>query len=120
MLAHYGVDTTAPGCSLRRVETLIERLPPGAWPDQDNAASWTYEAHLLATMIDTLTMQTFELLRALGGKPKQPKPFYRPGGKTRPAPRSAPERPEPVKTSGWIEFAKALVGAPGVKVIEGG
>ena len=50
MQAAYGVDPAS--LTLRRFWVLLRRLPPGRWPVQDHPASWSVEAHLLASVVD--------------------------------------------------------------------
>lgn len=87
MLATYGVDTLSPTVTPRRLWVLLQRLPPGAWPDPAVEASWSVEAYLLASAVDRLgelTWITAAVNSKKGKQPKQPKPLPRPG---KPQPR---------------------------------
>ena len=82
MQAAYGVDPS--DLSLRRFWVLLRRLPVGAWPDQDEPASWSAEAHLLASVIDAVNENTW-VLAAVNSKRKPPRPdaMPRPGARKR-------------------------------------
>lgn len=82
VLARYGVDPHT--CTLRRLHVLVTALPPGYWPDPDNAMSWSPEAHLLAGVVDAVNQTTW-MVAAVNSKrpPKRPKPMPRPGGRQR-------------------------------------
>lgn len=98
MLATYGIDVLDPATSLRRVKVLAERLPPGRYPDPSHAMSWSYEAYLLAQLIDEVAALHYTTVRAAGGKPPRPKPFPRPA----PTRRAAPQK------SSWAALADTL------------
>ena len=122
MLAHYGVDVLDPRTSLRRVWVLLQRLPPGTWPQADSPLSWSNEAHLLAALIDQVAALTWVSIRAAGGKAPQPKPVPRPTPRRRPpahvapAARAGASRPG---RSGWAALAAELTGQDGVIVHHG-
>jgi hypothetical protein len=86
MLSTYGVDTLSPTVTPRRLWVLLQRLPPGAWPDSAAEASWSVESYLLAALVDRvseLTWLTAAVNSKKGKQPKQPKPIPRPGQKSR-------------------------------------
>lgn len=86
MLSTYGVDPLSPSVTPRRLWVLLQRLPPGAWPDPAEAASWSVEAYLLAAAVDRLSevaWLTAAVNSKKGKQPKQPKPIPRPGQKSR-------------------------------------
>jgi hypothetical protein len=72
------------------IDVLLERLPAGCWPDRDESASWSVEAHLLAGLIDALQWNTWATVAPHSkSKPAKPKPVRRPGDrKRRPAARN--------------------------------
>lgn len=87
--AVYGLDVTTAVLTPRRTMVLLRRLPPGAWTDPDSAASWTIEAHILASLVDAVNHLIWLTQRVNSKKaPKQPKPFPRPGQKTKPEQRA--------------------------------
>lgn len=80
MLSVFGVDVLDPAVSLRRVHTLINRLPPGSMPAADSPAAWSNEAQLLAYLCDRVSELTWVTLKAHGAKnARMPKPIPRPG-----------------------------------------
>jgi len=80
LLATYGVDVLDPAVTLRRIWLLLRRLPPGAWPDADEATSWSVEAYLLANVLDAVADLTWVTVAANSKhKPQRPKPIPRPG-----------------------------------------
>jgi hypothetical protein len=87
LLSAYGVDVLDPATTPRRILTLLRLLPAGTWPDYSdtaNAAVWSTEAHLLASVIDALQWNTWTLARVNSRrKPKEPTPVKRPGAKAR-------------------------------------
>lgn len=84
MLRTFGVDILDPSVTLRRVWVLVNRLPPGAWADHEHDASWSIEAHLLASAIDALNQLTWVTVATNSkSKPKRPKPVKRPGDTAR-------------------------------------
>jgi hypothetical protein len=105
MLRTYGVDVLDPAVTLRRVKVLTDRMPPGAWPDPHHALSWDTDAYLLAQLIDEIAAMHYLLARAYGGKPKRPKPFYRPGPK-----RPARRQPGAAARTSWGSLADKLMG----------
>jgi hypothetical protein len=114
MLATYGIDVHDPAVTLRRVQVLTDRMPPGAWPNPDHALSWDTDAYLLAQLIDQVAGLTYLTARAHGGKPKQPQPFYRPGRRQR-----ARTRVAQATRSSWAALADKLTGQSGVEVHDG-
>lgn len=80
-LAVYGIDTLAPGLSPRRTLVLLRNMPSGALESwTDTPASWSMEAHLLASLIDSVNWLTWMTARVNSKhKPKEPKPVPRPG-----------------------------------------
>lgn len=86
MLAVYRVDVLDPAVTPRRLKVLLERLPEGSWPDPASPASWSVEAHLLATLIDALQWNTYATIAPYSkSKPAKPKPIRRPHGADAPA-----------------------------------
>ena len=125
MLAHYGIDVLRPTVSLRRLWTLLHRLPPGVWPQQESPMSWSTEAHLLAVVSDQLAGLTYVVRRALGGKGSRPKPMPRPHA--RPVAPTSTVRDERGRVlegrvvaergrGAWAALAAALTGQDGVSV----
>lgn len=78
LLRVYGVDSHR--ATLRRVWSLVRRLPPGSWHKDRGAASWAQEAWLLADVVDAVNQLTW-LTAAVHSKhqPKRPDPYPRPG-----------------------------------------
>lgn len=109
VLATYGVDTLTDTLTPRRMAVLLRGLPAGSvqqWTDQ--AAAWSVEAHLLATLVDAVQWNTWVLMRVNSKqKPKEPKPTPRPG--RRPARRGMNIR----------DLAGALSGVAGVRTSGG-
>ena len=81
-MAVYGIDVLDPSVSLRRINVLIDRLPPGALTKVEEG-SWSIEAHLLARLNDAVDMLTWVVMRVAGSKANQPKPLPRPGTKAK-------------------------------------
>lgn len=79
LLHHYGVRTR--DVTLRELRVLVERLPPGAWPDYESPHSWSQESHLLAALIDavqTLTWATVNMHVERAQRTRMPDPIPRP------------------------------------------
>ena len=80
----FGVDVLDPAVTPRRLGVLLERLPPGSWPDQHSPASWSAEAYLLAALIDAVQWNTYAtLLGKTKARPAKPKAMPRPGQRNR-------------------------------------
>ena len=109
MLAHFGVDTLDPETSLRRVAVLLDRLPPGSVADARHEMSWSYEAYLLAQLIDEVASLHYTTVRAHGGKPKRPKPFPRPG--------TTRQKPREKQRSSWAALADSLAATKSPKIV---
>jgi hypothetical protein len=118
MLAVYGVDVLDPRVTLRRLSSLVHRLPAGSWPDEKAAMSWSVEAHLLAGVMDSLAALTFVTVKAYGGKPPKPKPFPRPRGATHDSRFTNREPPKP--RIPWSALVAELRKQPGVEVVTHG
>lgn len=113
MFAAFGVDVLAPGISLRRIWSLLARLPPHY---RAGGEAWSTEAELLALVVDHLANLTWVTMRAAGAKSAQrPKPLPRPpsaraGARRPPAARSEPHAGG---SAGWVAQLAAI---PGVVV----
>ena len=82
MLARYGVDPHT--CGLRRLYVLVRCLPAGYWPDPNEDATWSVEAHLLAGVVDAVNNAAWTIAAVNSkSKPKRPKPVTRPGQATK-------------------------------------
>ena len=83
--------------SLGKAGRLMRRLPPGSVPFARNAAAWSYETHLLATVVDQLQWLTWTLVAVNSKKsPKKPTALVRPGD-------------QPKRTS-WVDLANQIGG----------
>lgn len=76
----YGIDPHR--ATLRRVLTLVQRLPPGTWTKDQGPGSWSNEAYLLAAVVDAVNQHAW-ITAAVNSKRKPPKPelVKRPGPK---------------------------------------
>lgn len=70
--------------TLRRVVTLVQRLPQGSWTKDQGPGSWTTEAYLLAAVVDAVNSHAW-ITAAVNSKRKPPKPesVQRPGEKSK-------------------------------------
>lgn len=95
----FGLDIHS--ISMGKAARLMKRLPPGSVPYAGNAASWSFESHLLAAVVDQLQWVTWTLVAVNSKKqPKKPKPLPRPGAVT--PPRQA-----------WSDLADQMGGGSG-------
>jgi hypothetical protein len=103
MRSAYGVDTLAPGLSLRRFWVLWNRLPPSTRVRADAEESWSQEAHLLAAVVDSVGHLDY-VTRQLWSKSnvEMPERVERPGG-DRPAVKQG-------GTSPWRNLLRKLGG----------
>lgn len=100
LLRVYGVDPLQ--ASPRRVWSLLQRLPMGAWIKDQGPASWSNEAYLLAQAVDAINQVAWINVAVHSKrKPKPPKPTWRPGQATK-------------KKMSWSDFGAALANAEGV------
>jgi hypothetical protein len=76
----YGIDPHR--ATLRRVVTLVQRLPAGTWHKDQGPGSWSNEAYLLAAVVDAVNQHAW-MTAAINSKrkPPKPEPVQRPGGK---------------------------------------
>jgi hypothetical protein len=83
LLRVYGIDPHR--ATLRRVHTLLRRLPPGEWHKDQGPAAWSREAWMLADVVDAVNQNTW-VLAAVNSKrnPPKPKPYPRPGAEAQP------------------------------------
>jgi hypothetical protein len=85
--------------------------------------SWSFETHLLATVVDALAALTYVTLRAAGAKPPKPRTIARPGrGRPASPPPTAPVVAPGKRTGSWSALASSLRGQRGVveKGVTGG
>lgn len=94
LLRVYGVDSHR--ATLRRVASLVRRLPPGTWQKDQGAPSWSREAWMLADVVDAVNTVAW-ITAAVNSKrpPQKPKPYPRPGAR---------ETPKQAKSS-WTQIA---------------
>lgn len=85
LLRVYGIDPHR--ATLRRVDALVRRLPPGSWQRDQTAAAWTREAWLLADLVDAVNQVAWITAAANSKQPPQrPKPYPRPQAVVAPTP----------------------------------
>jgi hypothetical protein len=112
MFAAFGVDILAPGVSLRRIWSLLSRLPPQY---RAGGEAWSTEAELLALVVDHLANLAWITARAAGAKnAARPRPLPRPTDARvmRERPPAAPREP----TRGDSAWVGQLALIPGVVV----
>jgi hypothetical protein len=111
-LRAYGIDVIHNPPTPRRMVVLYTHLPPGVVVEGDKPESWSQEAHLLASVIDSINMLTTVTLKAAGAKNvSTPKAIPRPGGsKTSRAPGAK------TLSGGFKELEAVLAGTPGVSI----
>ena len=82
LLRVYGIDPHR--ATLRRVWTLVQRLPQGTWLKGDGPGSWSNEAYLLAGVLDAVNQHAW-ITAAINSKRKPPKPeaVPRPGARAK-------------------------------------
>lgn len=105
MQAVFGIDTLADGLTPRRMLVLLRRIPPGPFfPRHDHPSAWSEEAHLLASVIDSLGNLIWMTAQANSPKRRvpRPKPVTRPGAR------------KTMKVSA-VGLADALAGVEGVR-----
>lgn len=68
--------------SLRQLRVLVQQLPPGgALYRAVNGHGWLDAEYLLAQLLDDVRRIPTAVIRAAGGKARDPKPIKRPGEK---------------------------------------
>jgi hypothetical protein len=112
MFAAFGVDVLAPGVSLRRIWSLLSRLPPQY---RAGGEVWSTEAELLALVVDHLAHLTWVTARAAGAKSvAKPRPLPRPT--SAPVMRESPPAARTGTPRGGSAWVGQLALIPGVVV----